>query len=74
MSRYALDFSMIGDIDTVFPQSLPDQRIASSDDARIIPIYWSPIPKIAAPYVHVSESLRAGVRWQTEEIWMEQSK
>jgi peptide/nickel transport system substrate-binding protein len=43
-----------------------------TDEARVIPICFSPIYCFAAPYVHPAPTL--GIHWPTEDIWVEKRK
>jgi peptide/nickel transport system substrate-binding protein len=40
-----------------------------TDEARVIPLLWSTLNHFAASYVHAVPYL--GIRWYTEDIWME---
>jgi peptide/nickel transport system substrate-binding protein len=40
-----------------------------TDEARVIPIFVSPVTFVSAPYVHTAPYL--GLRWMFEDIWMD---
>ena len=43
-----------------------------TDNALVIPVYDPPGMVIQQPYVHSTQFKQGFVRWQTEEVWMEQ--
>jgi hypothetical protein len=42
-----------------------------TDNAMIIPVLWSPLTSVTAPYVHTDWLGCGGITWHTEDTWME---
>jgi ABC-type transport system substrate-binding protein len=42
-----------------------------TDNAMVIPILWTPLTTVTAPYVHTDWLSRGGICWHSEETWLE---